>query len=270
MIQTEAHAVPSGGVTLHVESTGQGPPVLFGHGMFCQCRMFDPVAPHFTETHRIITLDFPGHGQSGNPTGPMSLDGLADDYRAVMDGLDIDRAVIAGFSMGGMAAMRFAADHPDRLCGLALINTSADAQSFHEKQAMKALSALTLRIGNHPAAVRSVARLMFSEAYTKAHPDVIEAWCDHLAGIPSDTVADITRMIAERTSFVSRLPEIRVPTLVIGSTRDAATPPRHARTLARHLPDARLEIFRSGHGTPLECPDQVIDRLYAFFAEIEH
>lgn len=270
MKTAELHAVRSGGVNLHVEEAGVGPAVIFGHGMFCQCRMFDPVAPHFLDTHRVVTLDFPGHGQSGDPPGPMSLYGLADDYLAVMDALDIDQAVIAGFSMGGMAAMRVAAAHPERLRGLALINTTAHAQSFHERQLMKALGALARRIGSRPSTLRSVARLMFSESYRKAHPEVVAAWTEHLAGIRPETVAKITRMIAERDSFTGRLPAIRLPVLVIGSTADAATPLRQSRSLARHLPDARLAIFDTGHGTPLECPLQVTDRIYAFLAEIGH
>ena len=270
MTAVESHRISSRGVTLHVEESGSGPALIFGHGMFCNCRMFDGVAPRFADTHRVVTLDFPGHGRSGEPEGPMSLDGLAEDYRAILDALDIPQAVIVGFSMGGMAAMRFAVAHPERLSGLALLNTTAIAQLFHEKQAMKALGALTARIGHHPTAVRTTAKLMFSESYTKAHPEVVGDWCAHLAGIRPEIVAEITRMIAERASFVSRIPEIRLPTLVIGSTHDAATPPRHARTLARHLSDVRLYIFDTGHATPLECPEKVTDKLYAFLAEIGH
>ena len=64
---TEAYRIPSRDASLHVEVTGEGPPLLFGHGMLCSCRMFDRIRPELARSYQVIAVDFRGHGRSSVP-----------------------------------------------------------------------------------------------------------------------------------------------------------------------------------------------------------
>jgi pimeloyl-ACP methyl ester carboxylesterase len=257
--------IDAGGVPLHVEISGDGPPLLLGHGMLCTCRMFDRIVPTLAQTYQVICLDFSGHGASGPPPDQFDLHRLAFEYRAVLVALGVDRVHLAGFSMGGMAALQFALQEPDRFYSLTLMNTSAEEQPFKERQLLKILAALSRAIGLTPRASRMATHLMFSDAFIRERPDIAQAWRLRMEAMSLRAIAKTTALIAFRESVVDRLGDIRVPALVIGSDLDHAAPLVHSHVLAEHLPQARLiTLTQTGHGSPVERPNEVLAHLLPF------
>ncbi len=262
--------IDAGGVPLHVEVSGAGPPLILGHGMLCTCRMFDQIVPTLSQTYQVICFDFSGHGYSGPPPDQFDLHRLAFEYLSVLDTLDIERVHLAGFSMGGMAALPFALQYPDRLRSLTLMNTSAEEQPFKERQLLKILAALGHAIGLTPRASRMATHLMFSHAFSKRRPDIVQAWRLRVEAMTLRAIAKTTTLIAYRDSVVDRLHEIRVPALVIGSDLDEAAPLAHSQVLAAHLPNAEfVTLTQTGHGSPVERPREVLAHLLPFLAAAE-
>lgn len=102
-----------------------GCPLVFLHGVTDSWRSFEPVLPYLPVSIRTISLSQRGHGDSSRPADGYDPSDFAADVAAALDQLGIQRAVIAGHSMGSHVAQRFAVDHPDRTAGLVL------AGAFH-------------------------------------------------------------------------------------------------------------------------------------------
>lgn len=99
------------------------------HGLVDDLSIWDRIISDFAERGTVVRYDQRGHGEAGSPPGPYSRDDLAADAVAVLDALDIDRAVLVGHSMGGIMSMTTAVNHPDRVAGLVLIGTTSAANA---------------------------------------------------------------------------------------------------------------------------------------------
>ncbi len=101
-----------------------GFPILFVHGFSHNRHVWDDLAPELPETYRPVALDLRGHGCSGwSKPGDYSVFDYASDLLRVLDGMEIERAILVGHSLGGNAATLFAAEHAERVSGLVLVDT---------------------------------------------------------------------------------------------------------------------------------------------------
>jgi pimeloyl-ACP methyl ester carboxylesterase len=119
------------GVTVEYIENGAlgGTPLLLLHGFSDSWHSFLPLLPHLPHGVRALAFTQRGHGQSSKPRSGYSLETLARDAVAFLDAMHIDRAVIAGHSMGAAVATLLAAAHPERVAGLALLGAFADFSS---------------------------------------------------------------------------------------------------------------------------------------------
>jgi len=102
----------------------RGFPILFVHGFSHNRHVWDDLASALPETYRPLSLDLRGHGGSGwSKLGDYSVFDYASDLLRVLDGMEIERAILVGHSLGGNAATLFAAEHPERVSGLVLVDT---------------------------------------------------------------------------------------------------------------------------------------------------
>jgi X-X-X-Leu-X-X-Gly heptad repeat protein len=119
---------PLPGLSLAGESAGDGPPILLLHGLTATRRNVVQGSRHLgSRGFRLVGYDARGHGESDPAPGPSAYEysDLESDLAAVLDALDIDRALLAGSSMGAATALRFALHHPERVQALALITPPA-------------------------------------------------------------------------------------------------------------------------------------------------
>jgi pimeloyl-ACP methyl ester carboxylesterase len=125
------------GARLHVLEWGgggnvkKGEVLVFLHGYNSDAHVFDDLAPRFTDRFRVLALTERGFGESGAAGSPAhySLDGAAEDVRALLDSLGIPKAVLAAHSMGGWVMARFAVRHPDRASRLIFLDAAFDANA---------------------------------------------------------------------------------------------------------------------------------------------
>jgi len=246
------------GLEFLVDDQGAGPVVLLAHGMWCDASMFAELAADLARDHRVLVPDLRGHGRTAVPEAPWTIADLADDLRALLDDFQVERALVAGFSMGGMAAVDFALRYPDRLSALALMGTSAAADEWLRVTEIRALATLIAKAGRPRFLGREAARSTFSAAFRQEHPAAVTRWEHAVQAMPREALVAALRAVGERPSRLDRLEEIRVPTLIITGSEDRILNPRWSLAMARRIPRARLAAFPGvGHAIPMERPVDV-------------
>jgi pimeloyl-ACP methyl ester carboxylesterase len=122
-------------VELYYEEFGQGVPVILLHGFPLNHTIWMPVVERLQSHVRVITPDLRGHGKSPATDGDYSMRLMAEDIHALMNRLDIPKAVLVGHSMAGYASLAFARAYPGRLAGLAMVASQAEADTPEKRQA---------------------------------------------------------------------------------------------------------------------------------------
>ena len=112
------------GVPIYYEVQGKGEPALvFIHCWSCNRQLWDNQVAQFSKTHRVLTIDLPGHGESGMDRKTWSVESYGDDVKTVVTKLDLKRVVLIGSSMGGPIALEAARRMPDRVIGIVPVDT---------------------------------------------------------------------------------------------------------------------------------------------------
>jgi len=255
---------------LHVESVGQGRPLVLLHGFAMHGGLFAPLLPALARHHRVHVVDLPGHGHS-DPIEPWTVDAIvAALARAFAD--EPEPLAMMGWSLGGVIALHWTLAQPGRIRKLALVATSprfvAD-DAWPHAMAPQTLARfgdelrlawkltlqrfLSLQLQGSDAGRATLASLRH-QLFARGGPDpaALEAALGTLAR--ADLRADVGR--------------IAVPTLVVAGERDTLAPPAAAAWLAQALPAAELlRVPGAGHAPFLSHPDAFREALVAFLAD---
>jgi pimeloyl-ACP methyl ester carboxylesterase len=222
-----------------------GQRVLYIHGTGCNARVWQPHMAAIADTHTPVAIDLPGHGQSAG----RGFRGIADyAYFAaeLARALRWDRFVVVGHSMGGAVALLTALHHADLLAGLVLVDTGA---RLRVNPALLRGAREAIASGRAPAMERAW-------AFASATPQSV---VDALQALTADTDPRVTYgdWIADDTfDIISRVTDIRVPTLAVCGAQDRLTPVKYHQFLAAQIPGCRLEVLENaGHWVFWEQPD---------------
>ncbi|HEY1597437.1 MAG TPA: alpha/beta hydrolase [Thermoleophilaceae bacterium] len=236
--------------TLRGEQAGDGDPLVLLHGLTAT-RRYVVMGSRYLPTHgrRIVPYDARGHGESDPASEPRAYEysDLAADLESVLDGLGIERAALAGASMGAHTALAFAIANPERVSGLVLITPAFDGRIHEEGLAEWDALADGLATGGVEG---------FVEAWT---PPADERWRETATLVVRQrlarhrhpaAVADALRVVPRSRPFDSLdlLDELEFPALVVGS-RDEADPGHPlavAEDYAQRLPRGRLMVEEPG------------------------
>jgi pimeloyl-ACP methyl ester carboxylesterase len=251
------HAVRCGAMTdpnrnkPYFVDEGRGHPIVFLHAFPLDGSMWDRERAELVKTHRVIVPDLRGFGRSGELAPPRSLDEHADDVVGILDALGIERATVAGLSMGGYTAFALARRHPQRLSRLILADTRAAPDSAEGRRARDENIALVQREGVAPLVERLLPKLLAPSA----SPSVV-ARVRALGG--RQTAAGLIAALGamrDRPDSAPLLPKIGVPALVIVGEADAISPPAEARAIAAAIPGGEIAVIDgAGHLANLESP----------------
>lgn len=204
---------------------------------------------------RVIAPDLRGFGETELSDGPITVDQMAVDVFALMDSLRIERFVLGGLSLGGyvsFACMRLA---PQRIQGLILADTKAEADTPEQREAREATAQFTLAHDAGALLNRDTPRLFWEQTISRRPDTVREA--RHIASENSAAgVAAVARGMALRPDSGPLLFSIRCPALIIVGEHDAITPPDVARAMSERISGSTLEVIpEAGHLSNLENPD---------------
>lgn len=251
------------GVSLAVETRGSGPAVLFIHGYPLDRTIWQHQVAHL-EGFRRIAPDLRGMGRSDAPDLGYSMATYADDLAGLLEVLDEESVVLCGLSMGGYVAFEFLRRHPDRVRGLILMDTKAEADTPEGRKARDAHLALVREQGTGALAEQMLPKLL-----APAAPPAVVAQVDAMVrATPVAGVAGALGAMRDRADSGVLLPELgRIPVLVVSGAADALIPLAQAKALADAIPGAHLEVVAgAGHLPPLEQPEATTAALLRFLS----
>ena len=254
-----------GDVTLAVDVRGDGPALLLLHGFPLDRTIWKHQLATLAGWRRIAP-DLRGMGASEAPAGVYSMATYADDMARLLDRLRIQRAVVAGLSMGGYIAFELLRRHRDRVAGLILCDTKAEADSAEGKRGRDQSIELVESRGA-PALAERMVQMLLGRTTQQTQPQLVQEVREMISRSPAPGLVGALRAMKDRADSTDLLGAIDVPTLVVVGQEDEITPPAAARKLKEAIPAAALTtIAGAGHVTPLEAPIAV-SRLFAEFLE---
>lgn len=247
---------------LHFIESGDGQPILWIHGFPLSSEVFRPQLS--IRGGRHIVPDLPGFGRSAEPSGTLTMDDYADDLAALLDPLRIDRAVMAGLSMGGYIAFALARRAPQRIAGLILIDTRETADTAEARGKRRELIAAIEREGRS-AVVHEMLPKLLSPA---ASPEQVRQVESIIRGSSVGGLIAALEAMANRTDSSELLPRLEMPVLVLVGSEDAITPRSDAERMAAAVPNARLEVIGgAGHLSNFERPREFNRALSLFLTQ---
>jgi pimeloyl-ACP methyl ester carboxylesterase len=253
-------------VELAVDDAGEGRAVVLLHGLTAT-RRYVVMGSRLLERsgHRVVAYDARGHGDSA-PASTYDYDALCADLAGVLDARGIERAVLAGASMGAHTVLRFALRHPGRVAAVVVITPGHDPADLDDPARLARWDALA-------AGLRAGGVEGFLEAY--GDPRVPARWRETVltvirqrmaAHAHPEAVADALEQVPRSAPFdrVGDLEAIAVPAVVVASRDDAdpGHPYALAQAYARALPRARLVSEAPGK-SPLAWQGSQVSRVIA-------
>jgi 3-oxoadipate enol-lactonase len=252
------------GVTLAVEVRGDGPAVLFVHGYpFDRSIWSHQVAA--LDGYRRIAPDLRGMGASDAPDLGYSMEIYAADLAALLDVLAVEEVVLCGLSMGGYIAFECLRRWRQRVRGLVLMDTRAEADTVEGRKALDAAAALA-RDGGAEAVTESLLPQVLGRSTRSGASITAERVRGMMSSTPVPGLVGALAAMRDRPDSSPLLAELAgVPTLVVVGEEDALTPPDVARAMADRIPGAKLvTIPGSGHLPPVERPVETTRALVEF------
>lgn len=258
------------GTLYRYRDIGEGPTLLFAHGLFASHQIFTAQVQALSQSCRCIVLDMPGHGLSGyDPTG-WTLDDLSRDLALMIDELALGKVTIVGQSQGAMVALRLAARYPKLLAGLVLIGTSARAEFPERLETWRRQREILLNGSDtaREALFTTLQAYVNSAEWLQNHPrEAAEERAMMHAHNREGLALALDAAVFDRGDITHLLPTITAPTLVIVGEEDRATPVELSKEIAALLPDAQLlTLAKTGHHPPTEAADTVTAAIAGFIA----
>ncbi len=256
--------IHANGIRIHYELEGppSAPVITLSHSLATNLSMWEPQMEMLLQSYRVLRYDTRGHGQTEVPPGPYSLELLAADVRALLQGLEIKKTRFMGISMGGMIGQRLALESPERITSLVLCDTSSrvpeeawpiwdDRIRIAETEGMEPLVAPTLE-------------RWFTEAYRKSHPGVMEKVSAMIRDTDPRGYVGCSQAI-RGLNLTDRLHEISLPTLVIVGEEDPGTPLSAAQAIQERIEGSELVVLKSAsHLSNLEQSGKFNEAVAAF------
>ena len=256
--------------TAYALSGPEGAPVVvLIHGLGLNRACWQWTAPALRDRYRVLAYDLYGHGESAVPPEEPSLTLFARQLAGLMDHCGIRRAAVAGFSLGGMIARRFAQDAPERVAALAILH------SPHRREAA-AQAAILARVeqardAGPEATVEAALERWFTDAFRDDNPammDVVRGW---VTANDKAVYHTIYRVLAEGIEeIVAPEPPIACPALVITGDEDYGNGPEMTRAIAAEIAGAQALVLPGlRHMALAEAPATVNRPLRAFLDGLE-
>ncbi len=242
------------------------PAVVLVHGLGLTRATWDGFMPALAHNYRVLTYDLCGHGESALPQAMPSLTLLSDQLLDLLDELEIARAAIAGFSLGGMINRRFAMDHPGRVSALVILNSpherSSEAQRLVEERAAQTGA------GGPAATIDATLERWFTSEFRQGSWDVVANIRAFVLANDSNTYTQHRQVLAHGViELIRPVPPITAPTLVMTCEHDSGSTPSMSHAIASEIEGAETAIVPGlQHLGLIERPDLFIQPILRFLA----
>lgn len=236
-------------INVEVAGSDGAPALMLSNSLGTDLHMWDEQVGEWSKHFRVIRYDRRGHGKSGVPAGPYSMERFGRDVISVLDALKVEKTNWCGLSMGGMVGQWLGAHAPGRVEKLILSNTNynyADKGPWNDRIKFVTQNGLEKLVdanmqrwftdGFRDRAPETMARMKAMFVATKVAGYV--ACCEAIRDM----------------DFTASNPTIKAPTLVIVGAKDPATPPAQGEAIAAQIPGAKLASLDAAHIANMEQP----------------
>jgi pimeloyl-ACP methyl ester carboxylesterase len=253
--------IRAGEIDVNCELSGEGACLVLIHGFTDNLGMWYEQVPVLSEQFELLRYDVRGHGETRTPEGDLSIALFAEDLRALLEALGIERACVLGYSMGGRIALQFALAHPESTTGLVFANSgvrSAGARLTEERVAELAerreQMVAMFETGDIEVIADGMAERSFSPRFREREPAVFQRYKDvKLRNDPGRYLAIMEAMVQAMASPPD-LTQLCCPVLIIAGDRDGFMTIEDARAMETAIPDATLAVLPTGHAAAVESP----------------
>jgi pimeloyl-ACP methyl ester carboxylesterase len=274
--QRHQHRIEIDGREANYVDMGEGPALVFVHGLGASWQSWLENLPEFARDHRVVAMDLPGFGCSDTPE-EISIEYYANWTFRLLDELGIEAGAMVGNSMGGFIAAEMAIRRPERVQRLVLVSAAVFWQEYRRAQPLVQLARMS--------------DAMVARALTRVTDDVatrprLRSWALATAGfryphlIDRQLAHEMVRSARRTDGFLpalealadfpleEELPKISCPALIVWGAHDTLVPVKDAKRMEDLIPGSRRVVFeRTGHVAMLERPERFNQLLREFLAE---
>ncbi len=259
--------VHANGIDIYYEVQGEGEPLVLipylAADQACYAFQVAEYAKHFT----CFTVDLRGAGRSGKPAGTYTSELLADDIAAFMQAADVDRAHVAGLSLGAATGMWLAAKYPARVKSLSLHSAWPSSDPF-VRVVVEGWRIMAQALGSvTDMVIKGIFPWCFTPELYASRPDYIESLAEFVRSRPMPPVDAFLRQSEAVLTHDAQemLGSIQAPTLITFGQRDVVTSTRFAGPLRNGIPDSELVVFEEcAHAPIYENVEDFNERTLAF------
>ena len=253
--------VKANGIELYYEIQGEGQPLVLISGLGYSLWQWHRMVPILADDFQVITFDNRGVGQSDKPEGPYIAQMLAADIVGLLDTLGIEKAIVAGHSMGGFIAQAVSLDFPQRMTKLTLCSTNFGGP-HHVPVTPDAMKVLTDVTSDPVTRFKNGLVVSTAPGWAEKNPEMIKSWVEWRVANPVEPAAYQAQLaiglslLPEAAAFEAKLPQIKIPTLILFGEYDQVVPPANAELLANQISGSQICILPNArHFFPIEVPE---------------
>jgi pimeloyl-ACP methyl ester carboxylesterase len=246
------------GLAINYDVQGDGDPLLLIPYLSADHACYAFQLPVYTEHFSCIAIDLPGSGESDKPAGPYSTEGYADQVAGFLGAIGVERAHVAGVSLGAAVGMHLAARHPGRVRSLSL-HSAWDTSDLYLTSVVELWRTLASSLPTvADAVIQGIFPLAFTPEMYVSRPDLVDTLADFVRGRPAQPLdAFLAQTEAAMSHDVSPvLGEIGVPSLITVGAHDLVCSPRYAERINGRIDGSELVVFEHlSHGGLHEDPE---------------
>ena len=249
-------------LNVSVEGRDGGPTIMLSNSLGATMQMWEPQMAALTKLYRVVRYDRRGHGKSGVPAGPYSMERFGKDVLAILDDLNIEKIHWCGLSMGGMVGQWLGANAPERIEKLILANTSCyypDPTNWLNR--IKAVK----EGGIAPIADAVIAAWLTAD-FREREPQITQRMKAMLIASPVEGYIACCEALSTLDQR-DLLPRIKAPTLVIAGRHDVSTPVEASIFIRSHIPNASMTLLDAAHISNVEQSHNFTEAVVGFLTQ---
>lgn len=230
----------NGQALYYTDTGGNGPALIFSHGLLMDHSMFAAQVAEFSRDCRCICWDERGHGLTGDATAPFSYYDSADDAVALLRHLGIEHAMFVGMSQGGYLSLRAALTHPDAVRAVVLLGSQGGVEDPALMPGYHAMVENWAKNGLSPETAATISHIIGGPGFDGA------PWREKWARVTPANLLQIFHTLGSRDQILDKLGQVKVPVLVVHGDSDAAITLERARVTHDALPNSRMVVIQGG------------------------
>jgi len=251
-METDNVATSSDGVKISFDVQGEGKPALvLIHGWSNTRIIWDAQVSHFSEKYKVVSIDLPGFGESGNNRQNWSMASFGSDVTAVVNKLDLDQVVLVGFSMGGPVAIEAANKIPERVAGVVLVDNLQNVEVKYPPPVVNYIDSVFMDLVTDPTNEK-----LLGGGFYKKNPEAsFERMLSMVKNAPTigwrESLNDLLRWHNE--DLIASLQQCQVPISAINSDME----PTNVEAFRKYIPSFRANIVSDvGHVIMWDTPEE--------------